>query len=237
MIKIFQRSWLDIKFDQFSVLNHKEIANNDFYQKFYEIFYKKYANWDNLPATYIQEKQYVSNKLVEMISKKTAKHVLSIGCGNGLIERELIQRLPDIQLTAHECIEANLIWLKSIAQITTCYGEIPACLPTKNYDFIYLSQVDYALSDAQYIHLLKQIRSFTQAPIIFVGVPKPHTDGWAWFKYWVKCFLAKCQLYNLGQLWGYLRHYYEHAAIVEKAGYRIIGHGDLLRGVIWFEVQ
>ena len=238
MIKLFQKQWFDISFSEFSKLNSKKLADTHFYQGFYEVFYKKYSDYNALPLTYIHQKKMVANHLCHLIIEKKAKTILSFGCGNGMIEKEIIHSLPDIQLMAYESNAHNLKWLNNIPQINTYHGEFPACFPKKQkFDLIYLSTVDYALSNKDYIALLLTIKNLTRAPIILTNLIKPYSNLSAYIKYWLKYFFATCKIYDPGQFWGYLRHFYEHQKIFQKAGYVIINKGNFANKTFWIEIS
>lgn len=237
MIKMFQKRWFNIEFKDICALSSKEIATTEFYKLFYQIFYDKYSSWDSLPASYIAGKQHITKHLAEIISQKQPLHVLSIGCGNGVVEKQLLKIFPELHMVAYEPDEINLKWLKQVPGVTTCFGEFPQCIPKQEYDLVYLSGVDPVLNDKSYISFLSHIKSLTSAPVILTNVIKPYPNPLAFVKYWTKFWLAQFNLYDLGQFWGYLRHLNEHTRLIRKAGYQVKEIGDISNGLRWIEIN
>lgn len=236
MIKIFQKRWLNIEFSEFCQPTHKFMADTTFYKRFYEIFYKKYSGWGDLPSAYLRDKHRVANHLAKVITENNMQTVLSIGCGNGIIEKELIERLPNLQLFAYEPDEINFKWLKNISNINLCAGSLSSCLSSKKYDLVYLSGVDPVLSNTEYLGLLIQIKRCTSAPLMLTNVIKPYRNILVFISYWTKFLFFKLSLYDLGQFWGYLRYFYEHQRIFSQAGYTVINKGSLSKGFMWIEI-
>lgn len=238
MIKVFQKRWFAIEFDEFYQLNPKHMAGTEFYKRFYEVFYQTYPTWDSLPAAYHAIRKKVADHLASLIVEKKAQTVLSIGCGNGLVEKQLMHQLPHLQLFVYEPDETNLTWLKNLSDARLCFGEFPDCLPAgQHYDLVYLCDVDPIFSDQDYVSFLAKIREATPAPVVLTNVIKPLPDAWSSMKYWVKWGLAKLRLYQLGQLLGYSRYFHEHVAIFRQAGYHVVNKGDLSKGLMWIELN
>lgn len=238
MIKVFQKRWYAIEFNEFYQLNPEHMAGTEFYKRFYQVFYQTYPTWESLPAAYSSIRKTVANHLVQLIKERKAQTVLSIGCGNGLVEKEVMHQLPDLKLFAYEPDETNLVWLKNLSQAKLCFGDFPQCLPAdQHYDLVYLCDVDIIFSDEAYVSFLSQIRNTTSAPIVLTNVIKPLPDTWSAAKYWMKFILSKVKLYKLGQLLGYSRYFHEHLAIFKQAGYNVVNKGDLSKGLMWIELN
>lgn len=237
MIKIFQKQWFDIKFNQIAQLNRFTMPTSDFYKKFYDVFYQRYHHHDDLPLDYKQSKRQLALHLAARIRHKKVSSVLSIGCGNGIVEKYLTEELPDIRLLAYETDINNMRWLKNKTSITLCDENIESVLAKHpGIDYIYLATVDYALSDEEYIAMLSLIRKLSAAPVLLTGIIKPLPNAFAWCKYQLKFVLARLGLYRLGQFWGYLRNTHEHKAIFKQAGYEITSSGDLSHDLMWIEL-
>ena len=84
MRKIWQTEWFGIQFSDFIDVNSMNIADEKFYEKFYERFYEKFKSFDDLPKSWVSNKLNVAKDLLEF--SKNYDEVLSIGCGNGIIE-------------------------------------------------------------------------------------------------------------------------------------------------------
>ena len=237
MIKIFQKQWFDIPFKELGSLSPHVLADGKFYSLFYSAFYTKYTGYDALPAHYVTSKRHTAKHLTDFIIRKNAQTILSIGCGNGIIEKEIGHALPNITIDAYESNAANSRWLRHLANIALYSGDFPACLPPKKYDLVYLSCVEYALTDTEYSTLLAQLRNVTDAPVILTSLISPYPTYLAFIKYWIKFTIYKMKLYDPGQLWGYLRHHHQHCAIINQAGYRVINNGTLTNGQTWIEIS
>lgn len=238
MIKVFQKGWYDISYDVFWKSSIKQVADPTFYKKFYDVFYQRYTSWDSLPAPYVKTRRLVAAQLAKQIIHKKAASVLSLGCGNGLVEKELVKLIPDLKLFVFEPDETNFKWLKQLPTIQLCHGKFPTCLPERqSYDLVYLCDVDPVFSDEAYMTLLTSIKQLTSAPVILTHVIKPLPTKQAYLKYWLKFILAKLGLYRLGQLQGYSRYFHEHQVIIKRAGYTLLAKGDLSENYMWMEIM
>lgn len=238
MIKIFQKRWFDIEFSEFTHLDANKLADNQFYKKFYQHFYACYPNYETLPSNYVKAKKQIAVHLAQLIRLKKAQSILSVGCGNGLIEKELYQLLPHLELSVYEQDANNLKWLKDLTGIKLYFGETLDCLPSsKKYDFIYLSSVDYALTNEQYTQLLLSLKQISNSSIILTNIILPYPTFLKFFTYWIKYTLFKIRLYHPGQLWGYLRHIHEHKAIFNDCGFEIKNIGKAFQNLSWIEIS
>jgi len=237
VIKVFQKRWYDIEFKEFYQLTHKKIATTEFYRCFYNVFYKTYTSWEHLPAPYLSTRRQVAHHLAKIITDKKTHTVLTLGCGNGIVEKELLVKIPNLTIFTYEPDETNLGWLKNLPAVKLSFGKFPDCLPLhQRYDLVYLCDVDPVFSDADYILFLRQIKNLTLAPIILTHVLKPLPTVFSHLKYWTKYILAKLNLYNLGQLLGYSRYFREHQEIFKQAGYAVVQKGSLSKELMWIEI-
>ncbi len=237
MIKVYQKRWFDVEFNEFYQLTPKAIASTDFYKNYYNNFYKTYSSWDHLPIPYVKDRQEAAKHLANLIQEKNVQTALTLGCGNGIIEKELQTLAPTTTILAYEPDETNLTWLKKLTNVKLYFGQFPACLPAnQSYDLVYLCDVDSIFTDEEYILFLTTFKQITSAPILLTCIIKPLPTFYAYLKYWVKYALAKLGLYSLGQLLGYSRYFREHQAIFNRAGYTIVNKGDLNQDLMWIEI-
>ena len=137
MEKIYQRQWHGINFNSFAEISENHMAGSKFYEKFYETFFKKFKSYDDLDKLWVKEKLDCI-QILEKSKKfnKTAK-ILSIGCGIGIIEKELIKKgFSNIEVT--EVAAQPLVWLKEYLPANKMHiGFFPECISKKmTYDFI-----------------------------------------------------------------------------------------------------
>lgn len=166
-----------------------------------------------------------------IISKITnEKKVLSVGCGVGYVENEIIKRLPDLELSASDFSCISLSWLKEILPEENLIVGLP--LNVDSYDLIYCVELEYALNNTELIALLKNIKSLL-APqgkllIITSCVWTEPTNLISRIKRFIK---SKSQTYlqlKKGQLWGYKRSEMELLQIFSEAGFSTLDSGKFL---------
>jgi len=87
MQKFYQTEWFNIQFSSFIEMNASKQADEEFYNKFYAEFFKKFSSYSELSNKWKEEKEQVVNFIYENI--KNYNKILSIGCGNGYIEYSL----------------------------------------------------------------------------------------------------------------------------------------------------
>ncbi len=89
MRKFWQTEWFGIKFNSFIKLSPAVQANEEFYTKFYQEFFVKYKSYEELPEKWRHGKKQLAKFIYENIKNK--KNILSIGCGIGYIENEILK--------------------------------------------------------------------------------------------------------------------------------------------------
>ncbi|MGG7048309.1 MULTISPECIES: hypothetical protein [unclassified Campylobacter] len=109
MRKIYQKDWFGIRFSDFYKTDSSKIADTKFYEEFYKKFYDKFSSYDDLPEHYKECKINIAKDIINF--SKDYDKVLSIGCGNGIIEDFLIN-------SGKKCVTAiepsdNSRWLSS----------------------------------------------------------------------------------------------------------------------------
>jgi hypothetical protein len=223
MKKQFQNSWHEIKFQDFIEVSEQKVADSFFYDKFYEEFFKKYGSFSDIPIEYITKKIVVVNYLKSKMTTKNS--VLSIGCGIGLIENLLLEdESLKAKMTAVEPSKIAIKWISDVPNIDVHNGLFPDVFKKNrpSFDFAYARAIEYIFSQEEYIKLLKSILDYGIKEFAIISVcihRRSLTDA---IKETIKIFLSKLQLYDRGQLWGYLRTEGEHRDAFIKAGYKNI---------------
>lgn len=228
MIVLYQEHWFGIPFESFAKLSSKEMPNEDFYEKFYNEFHKKFTSFDDLPDSYKQSKSKCADFLLEIIKNKNS--AISIGCGNGFIENRILNNIGGGQLVV---IEPSLVaskWIREKSMISILNGFFPAVLkeqlPEKEFDFAYTCAVDYVFNNKEYIGFLQSIIEYGIKDYVCMQ-PCIQEDTSMKFlaKYFIKKVLSYFGLYDLKQKWGYMRTIDEHIEIFKQAGFKKISYG------------
>lgn len=237
MRRMYQTEWQGIRFSDFARMSPKRLASPDFYQAFYDEFFRRYGGWEQLSSSWCKQKER-SADFVLARGGGDAK-ILSVGCGLGVMEHYLGEKASRLDLFIHEVAPSAWRWVGAeFAEDHKFVGMIPACLPEgTRFDLAYLSAVDYALDDDALIHLLAAIRPFLcsssgQCLLIsasFQDSPGTFKEKAISLVRGVKTFAAaaldNCGLRSRGQFWGWSRTQEEYRSLMVRAGYRDIEDG------------
>ncbi len=164
MRKMHQTEWFGLRFSETGWILSEELADARFYDRFYRYLFTKFSAWSDLPSAWRYEKQPVVD-LLHRSMHTGGKTLLSVGCGIGFVEHELLQRgVPPENLFLNEIAEIPLSWIrKEVAHEHIYVGHIPECLPPqKKWDIVYLGNMDYALGQKDLVSLLKALRARLQ---------------------------------------------------------------------------
>lgn len=234
MKKIYQKEWFGIKFSEFTKLNSKKIADDEFYKKFYELFYKKFNSYKDISKDYIERKTNIARDIITF--SKNYKDILSIGCGNGFVENFIIKN-SDKNILAIEPSN-NFKWLTNGGGCKTVIGFFPECVKDeKKYEFGYCSTIDYVFNNEEYTNFLKSIYEYGFKEFYLAEVIMPAEGFVASIKEIVKTVLSLLGLYNKGQFWGYLRNIDEHIMLLKKVGFKNITCGAHKHGSYWIRIK
>ena len=154
MRRFYQESWQGIPFTSFSHISFFHLAEPKFYATFYEELFRRFKDWDDLPAVWRQNKRKDAQWLAARLREQAALRpegsgplrVLSIGSGVGYMEHCLVEEMSadELELHVNEPSTVSMRWLRRHVPNERMYiGMPPACLPPDVfYDVIYLSVVD-----------------------------------------------------------------------------------------------
>ena len=91
----WQSEWQNIEFNSLDVpLKLFSRPSSKFYAAFYSELFRKYRSYDELPLEWRKVKRNTAKVISGIISNTTS--VLSVGCGLGFIEKELIEKKPNL---------------------------------------------------------------------------------------------------------------------------------------------
>jgi hypothetical protein len=237
MHRLYQTEWQDIQFTDFTKLSSRELAGAEFYREFYEEFFKRYQNFGQLSASWIQEKECCA-KFV-LTKSQTGSRILSIGCGIGVMEHYIHAQNRQLDLFIHDLVPTAMRWIeKEFAADHKFLGWIPSCLPDDiRFDLIYLCLVDYALDDDALVGLLAAIRPFLKndsGRCLLISPDCQKTPAtlkektvliMQELKTLVAMALDVLGLRSRGQFWGWIRTKNEYQMLTRRAGYRDIEEG------------
>jgi SAM-dependent methyltransferase len=233
MQKFYQTEWFDIQFNSFTKMNSSVQVDEEFYNKFYIEFFKKFSSYDELPENWKREKMLIANFIFEQMQNKS--NILSIGCGNGFIENELSKMKWRGDLVAIEPSTSTSSWLKTNSHIKLLNGYFPDILSQKEkYDFAYVSYIDYIFDDKMYIKLLEDIKNYPINNFLLIGASVYNPSIKTIIKATIKNKLAYFGLFNQ-QLWGYKRTIEEHLDIFNQVNFKKIEYGQLANGAYWIK--
>lgn len=226
MRKMYQQEWFGIEFSSFTVPSARTLASADFYEKFYQAFFQRYASWRNLDHHWLEQKKRIARFILDQVGSESA--ILSIGCGLGCVEHYILEMSgPKIRLEAQEVAPTSLRWIKAEVPPERLHlGSFPQCLPPEcKYDLIFMSAMDYCLDQPSLLGLLQQVRqrllsggrcmlvsaSFRPAePLIQRTV--------AMAKQVVAELAVRLGLLQRGQFWGWSRNAEEYHKVFLNAG-------------------
>lgn len=138
-MKLFESEWFGIDFKEAGLQpTPTKLADSKFYDGFYNRFFSKFPNYDALPADYRKSKLEVGRLILEDVAPKAK--VLSVGCGNGIIESTLASRYA---IDVFDFSTTSLRWLQNQSSLRIFTNEKTIA---DSYDLIYLVQVVYTLN-------------------------------------------------------------------------------------------
>ena len=226
---MYQTKWHGIQFSSFGTPSSVNLARPEFYQAFYQEFFKRYQNWEQLDPLWLKRKHRWGDFILERAGR-SAK-VLSVGCGVGAVEHYMNKKAPQLELLIHEVAPSAWAWVgPEFKEERKIVGTIPACIPRDfQFDVVFLSGVDYALEDADAIELLSALRPFVTHPggqCLLISAsfldPVTLTERAMSLARRLKAF-AEAMLERTGlrprQFWGWTRSQEEYRSLFRRAGY------------------
>ena len=158
-------SWQEIKFTELGVkLNFFRRASSEFYSKFYNELFRRYETYDSLPSVWRQIKSNTANEISKLIESETS--VLSVGCGTGYVEKEIVGKLPKLSIDAFDFADTANKWIQNVERVNS----IQSLEENKKYNFIYCTQLLYALNDKEIFEFSSMIKERLSNGGIFLTV-------------------------------------------------------------------
>ena len=248
MRRFYQESWQGIPFTSFSHISFFHLAEPKFYATFYEELFRRFKDWDDLPAVWRQNKRKDAQWLAARLREQAALRpegsgplrVLSIGSGVGYMEHCLVEEMSadELELHVNEPSTVSMRWLRRHVPNERMYiGMPPACLPPDVfYDVIYLSAVDYSIPTRELQHLLGELRAqlVPGGQLICLSASLLQEDSFIGSFVNALKIVIRGFLHFLGirrqQFWGWRRTRDEYRALLRKADFRHLEDGWLEDG-------
>lgn len=243
MRRFYQESWQGIPFTAFSHLSFFHLAEPRFYAVFYEELFRRYKNWESLPAQWRHSKTLDARWLAKQIraamdgrpEHEGPFRVLSIGSGVGFMEKVLLEMMPDIELHVNEPSTVGMKWIRKLIPAERIYIGMPtACIPSDiTFDLVYLSAVDYGIPHNTLVRMLEDLRAqlVPGGEVICISASLLQEDSFVGSLVNVLKNIIRGFLHYLGirrqQFWGWRRTQKEYHALFRQAGFQRISDGFL----------
>jgi hypothetical protein len=220
MRKFYQTEWQNISFSSFHSVSSTKLAGPEFYDSFYRALFDKYSGYDALDLNWRRNKGEIADWQVALLPD--CARVLSIGCGLGYMEQYL-WRLHGTRVEIHvqDYASQAMQWLSKVLPDDRIHavGE-----DIGQFDLIYLSAVDYAMSDNDLITLFKKARKSLQLGGQLVIVSASFLEESSYQKVIrnckdaVKWFLDAAGTRPYGQFLGWMRSMQDYRVIMSQVG-------------------
>jgi hypothetical protein len=157
--------WQEIQFVELGIkLIFFRRASSDFYSKFYGELFRRYENYDSLPSVWRQKKSNTAYEISKLVENETL--VLSVGCGLGYVEKEIVGKVPKLKIDAYDFAETANKWLREVKRVNS----IQSLEGSKKYNFIYCTQLLYALSDKEIFEFSSMVKERLSKDGVFLTV-------------------------------------------------------------------
>ncbi len=236
MIKFYNSQWFGINFEDILKLSRRHIAGQDFYERFYKEFFDKHQSFDDLDNDWKEEKERVGDFLCSQLP--TGK-LLSVGAGLGYIECYINRNFSDkVEVHVSDFSDASNKWLRKELPEERIHKENFG----NDYDLIYICNVDYALTNSEFVEMLLELSPALNSSGEFV-ILTHILKGDLWYsglrraKDLVKHCLEIFQLKRKSQFWGYLRTENDFMLMFNDADMYLCDSGYLDKKTFFFKVK
>ena len=221
MKEFYQNEWHEIYFKDFSQPSSK-LPEKSFYDAYYNIFFKKYNNFNQLEPGWVSYKIEIADFIKSIIDK--GDNILSIGCGIGIVEDALVKSKHGITITALEPSINATKWIKNTPNIDLVDGYFPEALNKKiDFNLAYANNIDYVFNEEEYESFLKSVIEYGIKD--FLVITSANYNFKTALSLFIKSILGSLHIIenlNKGQFWGYLRTKKEHKKALLDAGFKNI---------------
>ena len=163
--KMWNTSWHAIDFGSLNIeTKYFTRPSSKFYDAFYQELFSRYNNFESLSTTWRQRKQEVSDKILEKIGDN--KLILSIGCGLGFVEQNLVNNADKLVIDVFDFSETSYKLLRDVNNVNILTSQDAIQV----YEFIYCSQFFYALNDNEIDVFLTDIKKSLSSTGVFCTI-------------------------------------------------------------------
>lgn len=238
MRKFYQTEWMGLRFAEFSRPSTEELASPAFYAAFYTALFARYGGYGDLDEGW----RRIKDRVAEFIAAEMPEgaSVLSVGCGLGYIEHRLkTATAKRMELHVHEVAAPALCWLgDEVPAAQRYFGNIPDCLPPGlTFDLVYMSGVDYAMTDEEMDRLIACIHGVLKPNgrlLLISGSFLPAEtalrQAMGAGKRAFAAVLDKLGVRPRGQFWGWQRGRAEYRGLLERGGFVFVADGFVIPG-------
>ena len=219
MKKFYQDEWHEIYFKDIAEPSHK-LPEKDFYNTYYDNFFKKYNNFNQLEPGWVSYKIEIANFIKSIIND--GDNILSIGCGIGIVEDVLVKSMNNIKITALEPSINATKWIRDIPNIYLVDGYFPEALNKKiDFNLAYANNIDYVFNEKEYELFLKSVIQYGIKD--FLVISSANYNLKTALSLSIKSILGLLGIIRKlseGQFWGYLRTKKQHKKALLNAGFK-----------------
>ena len=172
---LWDSSWHRIQFSSLNVkLKFFSRASAQFYEKYYDKLFEEYKGFEELPSDWQDIKKGTVDGISKLIGNE--KRLLSIGCGIGYVEQDLLLRYPNLRIDGYDFAPNAGKWLRSVKG----FNELKYFPSNGGYSFVYSTQLLYALSNKELEEFSRSIKNALEQDGVFLTVDtssRPSENG------------------------------------------------------------
>lgn len=226
MIKFYNDQWFSISFSDIQKPSRTKIAGQDFYECFYKAFFNKYDSFDDIDSSWREQKLAVGDFIVSCLP---AGKIPSVGAGLGFVENYIHCEFGNsIELHVTGFSDISNKWLRKTLPQERIHKEDTG----DGFDLIYTCNVEYSLTDIEFISMLESLDSKLNKPgqILIISSTYLSNRFWDLVSHKVKNSLKHMlEILNIkktkSQFWGFLRHPDYFKKIFDAAGLSVYSSG------------
>lgn len=197
-------------------LPRKFFKERDLGNYYKEYYHSKSKNKHKNSEFWIKRKKSIAKDLIKIISKYNK--VLSIGCGEGDVEKFIVEKIRKKNFFLHGIDP----FIDKKSELNSENLKIECCSvfdkKLKSFDISFINTVDYCLSDVEYIEMFKSLSKITKHGILLSQLMPPDPEYLSSLKNKIITFYKSLPLTPY-VFWGYQRTIDEHIRLLKNCGF------------------